>query len=209
MIDLLLIGLSVAVVFGLMVSLARKVRAGAQKDQTARVLADLERALREFEEARGSLPLVEPDLTRGSETITLESALANNRAILDQLDDRPNPIPSPLPAIRLPIELAQDAEVNTGVRLDIRELVSRSDGTLRDAWDFPIVYFSGGRADIGSAPAGRPFFVSPGPDGRFETRDDNVYSYEVARPDRDQPAEDPPAGPIGQGNVAESVPQRG
>ena len=52
--------------------------------------------------------------------------------------------------------------------------------TLRDAWGNPIIYLPGQHPAIGMAADDRPFFVSPGPDRLFLTRDDNLYSYEDA-----------------------------
>ena len=64
---------------------------------------------------------------------------------------------------------------------------------LLDGWQKPLVYvgsggltnlkteISGTSASLGrviTAPNGRPFWVSAGRDGNFETHDDNVYSFE-------------------------------
>ena len=54
---------------------------------------------------------------------------------------------------------------------------------IRDAWGNPIAYLPGQHPNIGMAPQNRPFFVSAGPDGKFLTRDDNLYSYEQIRID--------------------------
>ena len=59
----------------------------------------------------------------------------------------------------------------------VRRLL-RSDEPITDAWGNPIALLPDGRRSIGVAPRDRPFCVSPGPDGRFLTRDDNLYSYE-------------------------------
>jgi hypothetical protein len=59
---------------------------------------------------------------------------------------------------------------------------------LLDGWSKAIAYIPGGgltdmkRADQNNqtvvSPDGRPFWVSAGPDGDFQTHDDNVYSFE-------------------------------
>ena len=49
---------------------------------------------------------------------------------------------------------------------------------LRDTWGSPIAYLPSQHPALGMAADDRPFFVSPGPDRRFLTRDDNLYSYE-------------------------------
>ena len=51
-----------------------------------------------------------------------------------------------------------------------------------DPWGTPIVYVAGYDPQLGMAAGGRAFFMSAGPDRRYLTRDDNLYSYEAARP---------------------------
>jgi type II secretory pathway pseudopilin PulG len=55
--------------------------------------------------------------------------------------------------------------------------------TLRDAWGSPIVFMPNQHQLIGLAPsrAGQDqyFFFSAGPDRKYLTRDDNLYSYEA------------------------------
>ena len=51
---------------------------------------------------------------------------------------------------------------------------------LRDAWGSPIVFMPAKHRWVGTAPAGRYFFFSAGPDRQFLTQDDNLYSYEPA-----------------------------
>ena len=55
--------------------------------------------------------------------------------------------------------------------------------TLRDAWGTPIVFMPAMHPAIGMALGNRPFFVSAGPDRKFRTRDDNLYSYELGAPE--------------------------
>jgi type II secretory pathway pseudopilin PulG len=50
--------------------------------------------------------------------------------------------------------------------------------TLRDAWGSPIVFMPQQHPAIGMAPHNPSFFFSAGPDGKYLTRDDNLYSYE-------------------------------
>ena len=50
--------------------------------------------------------------------------------------------------------------------------------TLHDAWGGLIIFMPSQHPAIGMAPADKPFFCSPGPDRKFLTRDDNLYSYE-------------------------------
>jgi type II secretory pathway pseudopilin PulG len=58
--------------------------------------------------------------------------------------------------------------------------------TLHDPWGSPIVFMPRQHPLVGMAPSDRPFFFSAGPDGKFLSRDDNLYSYE--EPTEAQPA---------------------
>lgn len=62
------------------------------------------------------------------------------------------------------------------------------DEIVCDGWGHPIAYLPAGTTGIGTAPGNRPFFVSPGPDGRFLTQEDNVYSYEQMPPEVAKPS---------------------
>jgi hypothetical protein len=53
------------------------------------------------------------------------------------------------------------------------------EGTLPDAWGTPIVFMPALHPAIGMAMENRPFLLSAGPDRRFRTLEDNLYSYEV------------------------------
>ena len=50
--------------------------------------------------------------------------------------------------------------------------------TLRDAWGTPLVFMPGQHPAIGMALGNKPFFFSAGPDRKFRTLEDNLYSYE-------------------------------
>jgi hypothetical protein len=50
---------------------------------------------------------------------------------------------------------------------------------LDDAWGRPIALMPRQEPSIGMAPDDGPFLVSAGPDGRFLTLSDNIYSYDL------------------------------
>ena len=50
---------------------------------------------------------------------------------------------------------------------------------LDDAWGQPIALMPGQIPALGMAPDDGPFLVSAGPDGRFLTLSDNIYSYDL------------------------------
>ncbi len=54
------------------------------------------------------------------------------------------------------------------------------EAALRDAWGTPIVFMPAMHPAIGMAPRNGRFFFSAGPDRRFLTQEDNLYSYEEA-----------------------------
>jgi hypothetical protein len=50
--------------------------------------------------------------------------------------------------------------------------------TLVDAWGTPIVFMPSGALNVGISPQNRSFFLSAGPDRKFSSVVDNLYSYE-------------------------------
>jgi hypothetical protein len=50
---------------------------------------------------------------------------------------------------------------------------------LRDAWGRPMALLPQQFPVVGMAPDDGPFLVSAGPDGRFLTLSDNIYSYDL------------------------------
>jgi hypothetical protein len=64
---------------------------------------------------------------------------------------------------------------------------------LDDAWGGPVVFMAHQHPSIGMAPGDRPFFFSAGPDGRYLSREDNLYSYESGQELPSLPAQRPPA----------------
>ena len=76
---------------------------------------------------------------------------------------------------------------------------------IRDAWGGPVVFMPSQHPAIGMAPGDRPFFLSAGPDGRYLTRDDNLYSYDFTLPDftneTRRASEKEPSGAIKRGRA--------
>ena len=50
--------------------------------------------------------------------------------------------------------------------------------TLVDAWGTPIVFMPAGALNVGISQQNRSFFLSAGPDRKFASVVDNLYSYE-------------------------------
>lgn len=170
MLDVLVVVAALVIVLGLMVSLARYVRSSSSEQLTERLLADLDRALHRYEAAHAGKPPTLPVLLAGEETadeVTLrQRATQNNRAWVRALSG----------------ELLHEARPDVGAIADpLGELPVwlYDEVSLRDAWGTPIVLMPRGHARIGMDAEDRAFFLSAGPDRRFLTRQDNLYSYET------------------------------
>jgi hypothetical protein len=153
------------IVLGLMVSLARRVRAQSARALTESVLLKLDGLMAQYVSRHHRLPDVAPFVpdvgrekaARIEEPILQRNALSNNRELVHVLRGQSNLGGSAFSD--LPISLFDEV-------------------TLRDAWGTPIVFMPRFHPAVGMAPNDRYFFVSAGPDGHFLTRDDNLYSYE-------------------------------
>jgi type II secretory pathway pseudopilin PulG len=132
------------IVLGVMVSLARYVRATSAERITQQVLRQLDVCLRSY----FARPLELPPGVEWPPPTADEAAWA---------------------------AFAQQSEPVVRQLLNVDEPVT-------DAWGRPIGYLPNERAEIGMAPRDRPFCFSPGPDGRYLTQDDNLYSYDQLSP---------------------------
>ena len=154
------------IVMGLMVSLARRVRAQSAESVTKNLLRTLDALMTQYVDRNHRLPdvaaFVPADLKAGQlpdESKLQATALRNNRELLTVLR----------------------GQFNLSSRTFADQPFSiYDDATLRDAWNMPIVFMPTFHPAIGMAPGNRFFFLSAGPDGHFLTRDDNLYSYEGA-----------------------------
>lgn len=230
--EVLLVVATLTILFGLVVSLARRVRAEAAFSLVRREMLVLEDALAAYLRREQSIPNVPPlfpaemdrEITASTpgfdssaapdfllpnvparltdphdERILAERAFLNNRATIGALD-----VGARRSAITQRETRAGDAENDADAVINGVSALLFDGSTLRDPWGQPIVFMSAGRAEIGYATKNRPFFFSAGPDGRYLTLLDNIYSYEVragriADPG-DDPAEDPaiPQFPTGE-----------
>jgi type II secretory pathway pseudopilin PulG len=168
------------IVLGLMVSLARYVRNKSANGFTADLLRDLDTAVRRYADHNaGQLPPVTPLIPdNGSvpdELSLHRAARRNNEEFVRALKDYFTPPHS---------TSTPSQPTNPEAASDFGQLpISIYDEvTLRDAWGDPIVFMAHDNAHIGMASRDHPsFFFSAGPDHKYLTRDDNLYSYEAAR----------------------------
>ena len=157
------------IVLGLMVSLARDVRTRSADRLTKDLLGRLDTLVEQYrrplralpEEQRRVYPLVHPliDLQGRIDEPTLrDNAAANNRELIRTLKSQ--------------MDLAG------GIFSDL-SIANYNEVNILDAWGSPIVYMPGQHPLIGMAAENNSFFFSAGPDRRYLTRQDNLYSYEA------------------------------
>jgi hypothetical protein len=159
---------ALVIVMGLMVSLARYVRNTSAVELTKKLLHDLDQFSAEYSARHGgavlNVPPLIPPATTGSgpmdEAAMQKNALANNQAFV--------------------AALRSEAGFNSNAFVGVPESIY-DDNTLRDAWGTPLVYMPAMNPAIGMAPQNKPFFFSAGPDRKFSTQEDNLYSYEEMR----------------------------
>lgn len=154
------------IVFILMVQLANKVRGVSADNVTKAAMRQLDAALALYQARNGGAlppvaPLVPPqvggDNAPPDEAALRTAAAANNQDLVRAL--RAGGDLSSKLAGELPVSLYDERQ-------------------LRDAWGSPIAFLPRFDPNIGMALGDRPFFVSAGPDRRYLTREDNLYSYE-------------------------------
>ena len=149
------------IILGLMVSLARSVRSASAQELTKDLLHKLDVLMDQYEARFGALPNVAPFIPDNpaamSESMLQHNAYQNNRQLVAVLRAQ-----------------AGLSDQSFGGLPD----AIYNDAVLRDAWGSPIVYMPGMNPAIGMAPKDRRFFFSAGPDGKYLTQEDNLYSYE-------------------------------
>jgi len=148
------------IVGGLMVSLARYVKTRSAHLLTVELLSKLEQAMERYHADTRRMPAVhafEP-AQGGVHDTMMRNARLNNADFIRALRTR------------------EDLSTRLFGNLPITIYDER---TVRDAWGSPIVFMPRMIPEIGMAPDDSFFFFSAGPDGRFLTRDDNLYSYDT------------------------------
>ena len=175
LIELLIAACLLVIILGLAVSLSRHVRAQSARVLTSDLLARMERMLDAFlsehsmDALDGVVPLIGSEAGHGGslvvdEALLLRRAIRNNREWLRLLTES------------VPVEVASSPEMLGQLSLSVYDPRYPS---LRDAWGTPIVFVRRTHPELGMAPRDAPFFLSAGPDRRFLTVADNLYSYEA------------------------------
>jgi hypothetical protein len=192
------------IVLGLMVSLARYVRRQASEQLTKQLLAQVDVLVRRYQTRYKALPAVTPFVS--GIQMTPEQLSTTTASTTRPSTTRPSttPILQISPAPLLPTSFAEEilpdertlraaAEANNRSFVQALQVEARRypaeyaglptsffvEGILPDAWGTPIVFMPALHPAIGMAMENRPFVLSAGPDRRFRTLEDNLYSYEV------------------------------
>ena len=158
------------IVLGLMVSLARDVRNRSADRLTKDILHRLDSLVNQYrtkaltklpEEQKRLYPVVHTFMGSGpvDEAQLQENALANNKELVRTLK--------------------QYVDLSGGAFSDL-SIANFNEVTVLDAWGSPIVYMPHQHPAVGMAATNRSFFFSAGPDRKYLTRQDNIYSYETA-----------------------------
>ena len=156
------------IVLGLMVSLARDVRTRSADRLTTDLLRRLDDLVDQYRRSlpgsmrpqeRRKYPLARQlfEAPAADEQGLRDNALANNQDVIK--------------ALRGQIDLSATA-------FNDLSIANYNEVEVLDAWGSPIVFMHAQHPSIGMAAEDRSFFFSAGPDRRYLTRQDNLYSYE-------------------------------
>ena len=200
---------ALVILLGLMVSLARYVRRQASDQLTRQLLTRLDVLMQQYKTRYQLVPQV-TDFVRGPAPQGIKEHDAREPAVA-RLPNAPAPLLPLASDDGLPDEevlQANAAANNTELVRKVLEPESLrypaefgglpqsafAGGRLLDAWGTPIVFMRELHPAVGIAMENRPFFLSAGPDRRFRTLEDNLYSYEE---DVEVPKAADPAAPAG------------
>jgi len=156
------------IVLGMMVSLARDVRTRSAERLTEDLLHRLDNLVAQYRarslkglsaEQAKMYPLVHPliDSDPPDEARLRSSAMQNNSELVRTLKSQ--------------VDLS-------GTAFSDLSIANYNEVNLLDAWGSPIVYMPHQHPLVGMASGDRSFFLSAGPDRKYLTRQDNLYSYE-------------------------------
>jgi prepilin-type N-terminal cleavage/methylation domain-containing protein len=157
------------IVLGLMVSLARDVRTRSAERLTKDLLGRLDTLVAQYarnlpknlpDDQRRLYPIVRPlfDEEMLDEEQLRHNAANNNKDLVWTLKSQ--------------------MDLQGGAFSDL-SIANYNDVNVLDAWGSPLVYMPHQHPLIGMAAGDRSFFFSAGPDRKYLTRQDNLYSYEA------------------------------
>jgi type II secretory pathway pseudopilin PulG len=167
LIEMLTTVAALVIVLGLMVSLARYERRRSAENFTRDILGRLDELI-----ATAQAPADRP----------LHDDLARVRPLVRSSGREPEELVLQLNAQRNNEDFVTAFKRHHGDQAAFPKipltLYNPRKNTLVDAWGTPIVYMPSGALNVGITPQYRSFFLSAGPDRRFSSVHDNLYSYE-------------------------------
>ncbi|HYO08439.1 MAG TPA: hypothetical protein VER17_05665 [Tepidisphaeraceae bacterium] len=158
------------IVLGLMVSLARDVRARSAERLTKELLRRLDVLVAQYRTRNlKGLPEQAARLYPRVESLFADDPRADDEAKLRANAQRNNR--------QLVRTLKSQADLAGGAFSDL-SIANYNEVNVLDAWGSPVAYMPHQHPLAGMAGGDRYFFFSAGPDRRYLTRQDNLYSYE-------------------------------
>ena len=179
LIEMLTTVAALIIVLGLMISLAGHVRREAKHDLTREVLVKLDALMAQYSrQSAGQLPPVHPLVAPPAPTTSSTTSTTTSTTTDPTLDEASLQRSAPRNNAEFVRILRRQQNLTAGVFSDLPDSIY-NEAALYDAWGTPIAFLPQGLRAIGTAPQDRFFFFSAGPDRKFLTREDNLYSYET------------------------------
>ena len=162
------------IILGLMVSLARDVRNRSADAMTKQILHRLDVLVNQYRaKALPNLPLSEQ-----MKHPVVRTFIGPGEDELDEGQLREHAVENNKELVRT---LKQYFDLSAPGALNELSIANYNEVAVLDAWGRPVVYMPGQHPLVGMASSNRSFFFSAGPDRRYRSRPDNLYSYETAR----------------------------
>ena len=189
LIEMLTVVALLIIVLGLMVSLATDVRQQSSERLTKDLLRKLDVLMGQYLDRHKKLPQVSPFIETAAGAPEAKDKPAGGGAAgvgaaipvrgEDELPDEATLLASAESNNRDFVQLLKsDASGPQPELFGTAGGTTYDEVTLRDAWGTPIVFMPAQHPAIGMALGNKPFFFSAGPDRKFRTLEDNLYSYE-------------------------------
>jgi type II secretory pathway pseudopilin PulG len=192
LVELLITACLFIIVLGLAVSLSRHVRAQSARVLTGDLLVRMEVLLDRYTASHGRLE-IRPEFFPVADSATTApsagSAALQTPGSSSAVAEKPHLDEAQLLRLALRnnrsflMAVSASTPPEYFAQLGV-SVYDPSTPSLRDAWGTPVVYIPRTHPMLGMAPRDAPFFLSAGPDRKFLTLGDNLYSYEAfPRPD--------------------------
>lgn len=188
--EMLIVIALVIVLAGITVVVGRSVTSKAKVDQCRQILQALDATLTEFQAERGAIPPFQVRAYVAPSGVGSEAARSRREvAVYIQQVKGYSGIDKQLGTIDASFLVERDQIYTDLAGYPYAGRVLDDDrASVRDPWGMEILYIHPNEDNevafklFGEPVNDRPYFMSAGPDGEYETLEDNIYSYEVIRP---------------------------